>query len=151
VVDRHGADHGAAGGDRSGPNVFTAGTVISSAQVNANFNALDARLAALEAASAKSSAIMILNNSPGPLNPQGVPGKTASFVATGANPVLLLISGSAYLNAGNLNLLMDVSVQLDGVVVGHLLEYTNETGSHKAFPTRAFYVPTVTRVPTPWG
>jgi len=126
------------------PNVFAPNTLISSSAVNANFTNLADRVTALEAATAKSSATTILNNSPGPLNPTGSPGKTASFTATGANPVLILVSGSAYLSAGAATLLMDVSIQLDGVVIGHLLEYTNELGSHKAFPTRAFYVPTVT-------
>ena len=39
---------------------------------------------------------------------------------------------------------MDVGVQFDGAVIGHLTTYTNEYGSHKAFPTRAFVVPVPT-------
>ena len=119
------------------PNLFAPNTVISSAMVNANFTNLADRVTALEAASAKSSATMILNNSPGPLTPP----KTATFTASGVNPVLIGVSGSAFLGAAATTLIMDVAVQLDGVVIGHLMEYTNETGSHKTFPTRLFPVP----------
>ena len=124
------------------PNVFAPNTVISSAAVNANFTNLADRVTALEAASAKSSATTILNSFPGPLNPTGVPGKTATYTATGANPLLILVSGSGYLAAAPL--LMDIAVQFDGNAIGHLTEYTNEINSHKAFPTRAFQVPTPT-------
>jgi hypothetical protein len=124
------------------PNVFAPNMVISSAAVNANFTNLADRVTALEAATAKSSATVIMNNAPGPLNTATLPGKTASFTATGANALLIIVSGSAYLNAAPL--LMDVSVQLDGNLIGHLTEYSNELGSHKAFPTRVFQVPAPT-------
>jgi hypothetical protein len=50
------------------PNVFTPGTAISSAAVNANFAALDTRIAALEAAAQnRTSAQVVMNNVAGPL------------------------------------------------------------------------------------
>jgi hypothetical protein len=121
------------------PNVFTANTVISSAQVNANFAALDTRLAALEAATAKTSATVLAgwNNSPGPLTN---PPKIVNFTASGVNPLLVVVSGSAYISSAA-NLILDVAVQMDGVVIGDLKVYTNELNSHKAFPSRAFIVP----------
>ena len=122
------------------PNVFTSGTVISSAQVNANFAALDARLTALEAASAKSSATVLMqwNNTPGALTN---PPKIVNFTASGVNPIMIIASGSAYLSGTPASLVMDVAVQMDGMVIGDLIQFTNELSSHKAFPTRAFVVP----------
>ncbi len=115
------------------PNVFAPNTVISSAQVNANFTALDNRLAALEAASAKTS-VTVLNGSLGTLTQP----KTVTFTATGVNPILMVASASAYsVTAGST---LDIAVQLDGVIIGHLLGYTNEASSHKALPTRTFSV-----------
>jgi hypothetical protein len=120
------------------PNVFAPNTVISSAAVNANFTNLADRVTALEAATARTKATTILDNFPGPLNPTGVPGKVVTYTATGASPLLILVSGSGYVSAPPL--LMDIAVQYDGVAIGHLTEYSNEVGSHKAFPTRAFLV-----------
>jgi hypothetical protein len=120
------------------PNTFMPNTTISSAAVNANFTALDARIAALEAATAKTSASMVLNNAVGGL---GATGKTQAFTATGLNPLLVIVSGSAFAGVGGT---IDVAVQFDGVVIGHLTTFTNEANSHKAFPTRAFPVATPT-------
>jgi hypothetical protein len=114
------------------PNVFTANTVISSAQVNANFTALDTRLAALEAATAKTS-VTVLNGTIGII----ATAKTVTFTATGVNPLLLIISASAFSATGAT---LDMGVQFDGVIIGHLQAFTNEGGSHKAFPTRTFSV-----------
>jgi hypothetical protein len=119
------------------PNVFTANTVISSAQVNANFAALDTRLALLEAATAKSSATVVMNQVPGSL---GATGKTATFTTSGQNPLLILVSGTAY-TASTATPMLDIAVQLDGQVIGHMVVYTNEASSHKTLPTRAFTVP----------
>jgi hypothetical protein len=121
------------------PNTFTAGTTIASAQVNANFAALDARITALEAASAKSSATVAMNNVQGPISTMAAPVKTAMYTATGANPLLLVVSGSAF--SGTTNTL-SVTIQFDGAMVGQLTVYTNELSSHKAFPTRAITIPT---------
>ncbi len=120
------------------PNIFQPSTVIASSQVNANFANLDARIAALEAATSKTSATMVLNSVPGGL---GATGKTQAFTATGANPLLVIVSGTAFSAAGGT---MDIAVQFDGVVIGHLTTFTNEASSHKAFPTRAFPVATPT-------
>lgn len=111
------------------PNVFAPNTVISAAQVNANFTNLADRVTALEAAR-KTKATVVMNSAPGPL---GTTGKTATFAATGG-PLLIIVSGSAF-SAGAATL--DVAVQLDGAVIGHVTGYTNEGGSHKTLPTRA--------------
>jgi hypothetical protein len=113
------------------PNVFQAGTVISSAQVNGNFAALDARITALETAIQNSGAQVVLSNAAGPL-PTSV-----AFPSKGG-PLLLIVSGSAWTGttAGHIG----VTVQLDAANVGTLSEYTNEPGSHKAFPTRVLRV-----------
>lgn len=121
------------------PNMFTAGTVISSSAVNQNFSALDARITALEAATAKSSATVVMNNVPGPLSTMAAPVKTATYMATGANPLLLLVSGSAYDSTANT---LNVTIQFDGAMVGQLTGYTNELNSHKSLPSRAIIIPT---------
>jgi hypothetical protein len=119
------------------PNTFMANTTISSAAVNANFTALDARITALEAATAKTSATA-LSGSLGTLTTP----KTMMFTSSGVNPVLLVVAASAYSTvAGSL----DLSIQLDGVIIGHVQGYTNETGSHKTLVPRTF---TITPPPT---
>ena len=117
------------------PNVFQSGTVISSAQVNANFAALDARITTLETAIQNSGAQVVLDNLPGPLP------ATKAF-ATHGGPLLLIISGTGYLGAAGH---IGVTVQLDAVTVGTLSAFTNEANSHKTFPTR------VLRVAAPTG
>jgi hypothetical protein len=121
------------------PNTFMANTTISSAAVNANFTALDARITALEAATAKTSATVIMNNVMGPISTTAAPVKTAMYTATGANPLLLLVSGSAYNSTGTA---LNVTVQFDGAMVGQLTAYTNEINSHKSLPARAITIPT---------
>jgi hypothetical protein len=116
------------------PNVFAPNTVISSSLVNANFANLADRVTALEAASAKSSAT-VLSGSIGSITP-----KTVTFMATGANSVLLIISASAYSGTGGSTL--DVAIQFDGQIIGHLLGYTNEASSHKDLIVGTFSVPT---------
>jgi hypothetical protein len=110
------------------PNVFQTGTVISSAQVNANFAALDNRITALELAITRSGAQVVMDNVTGPLP------RTATFQTNG-NPALLIVSGTAYA-AGNT--LLSVNVHLDGEQIGELRGYTNEGSSHKTLPTRVF-------------
>jgi hypothetical protein len=112
------------------PNMFQAGTVISSAQVNANFAALDARITTLETAIQNSGATVVFDNMPGAL-PQSM-----AFSSKGG-PLLLILSGSAYLaGAGH----MGVTAQLDAKSVGTLSAFTNEPNSHKAFPTRVLKI-----------
>jgi hypothetical protein len=126
------------------PNVFSPNTVISSNAVNQNFSALEARITALEAANAaaasKSSATMVMNNVPGPVSTMPVPVKTAMYTATGASPLLLLVSGSAW--SGTAGSTLDVTIQFDGAIVGHLTGFTNEPSSHKSLPARAITIPT---------
>jgi hypothetical protein len=124
------------------PNIFQPNTVISSNAVNQNFAALEARIAALEAASAKSNATMIMQNVPGPLSTMAIPVKTATYMATGASPLLLLVSGSAWISGSGGT--MDVTIQFDGMMVGHLTGTTNEASSHKTLPMRAITIPTPT-------
>ena len=114
------------------PHMFTANTVISSAQVNANFTNLADRVTALEAAR-KTKVTVAMNNVPGPL---GATGKTATFATTGG-ALLIIVSGAAFSTAGQT---MDLAVQLDGAVIGHVIGFTNEGSSHKTMPTRAFSV-----------
>lgn len=121
------------------PNMFSPNTVISSTAVNQNFSALDARITALEAATAKSSATVVMNNVPGPLTTMTVPVKTATYTASGANPLLLLVSGSAYDSTMNT---LNVTIQFDGAMVGQLTGFTNELNSHKTLPARAIVIPT---------
>lgn len=116
------------------PNTFTAGTTIASAQVNANFNALDARIAALETLATNRTSATALSGSLGSLT--AAP-KTMMFTASGVNPLLLIVAASAFSGIGGA---IDLSIQLDGVIIGHLQGYTNETGSHKAFTPRTFTV-----------
>ena len=112
------------------PNVFQSGTVISSAQVNANFAALDARITALETAVQNSGAQAVMANVAGPLP------KSIAFTSKGG-PLLLIVSGSAYTGTGGP---FGATVQLDAATVGTLSAYSNETFSHKAFPTRVLRV-----------
>ncbi len=121
------------------PNVFQPNTVISSAQVNANFAALDSRLAALEAATAKTSATTMS----GAINPitTATGPRNVMFTASGVNPWLVIVSASAFAGgAGSL----DLAIALDGVKIGDLQGYANEPSSHKAIPTRTFTVPAPT-------
>ncbi|MEP6653177.1 MAG: hypothetical protein ABJA82_07445 [Myxococcales bacterium] len=119
------------------PKVFTAGAVISSADVNANFTALADRVTALESAvagkSGPSAVAVVLDGVPGAI-PTG--GLTGSYTSTGG-PLAVIVSGSASFTAASP---LDIAVQFDGAVIGHLKEYTNEANSHKAFPTRVFRV-----------
>ena len=121
------------------PNIFQPNTVISSNAVNQNFSALEARITALEAANAKSSATMVMSNVQGPLSTTAAPVKTAMYTASGVNPLLLVVSGSAWNASGGS---MDVTVQFDGAIVGHLSGTTNEASSHKTLPMRAITIPT---------
>ena len=116
------------------PHMFTPGTVISSADVNANFAALDQRITALENASPAVS--IVLSNKPGPLGTTGISG---SFQSSGG-PLLLLVSGTAWTQTAGGTL--DIAVQVDGITIGHLTGLSNETSSHKTLPTRAFWMPT---------
>lgn len=112
------------------PNVFAPNTVISSADVNANFTNLANRVTALEG---KPTITAVMNNGAGPL---GTTGKTA-MVTTGGGTIKIEVSGSAYTSTTTAPQL-DVAVQLDGVKLGDLLVYTNEINSHKAFPAHVF-------------
>ena len=123
------------------PNIFQPNTVISSNAVNQNFSALETRITALEAAVAKtSSATMVMNDVPGPLTTTAAPVKTATYMATGANPLLLVVSGSAWTAGAGTTL--DVTIQFDGALAGHMTVFVNETGSHRSFPARAITIPT---------
>lgn len=112
------------------PNSFTAGTVISAAQVNANFTALDTRITALETAVGRTG-VQVLALQTGALP------KAIAFTTNG-NPIALIVSGSAY--SGTAGAQIAVTVQLDAANIGELRTYTNEGGSHKAFPTRVIRV-----------
>ena len=68
------------------PNVFAPNMVISSAAVNANFTNLADRVTALEAASAKTSATTIMNNSPGPLSGAGAPAQDSNVYCLRREP-----------------------------------------------------------------
>jgi hypothetical protein len=111
------------------PNVFTPGTVISSQQVNDNFKSLSDRVTALEAA--KTTLTIVMDNQAGPLDS----GVSKTFSTTGGM-ISLVVSGTAWINGGGG--IIDVAVQLDGVIIGHLKGFTNEGNSHRAFPTRVF-------------
>jgi hypothetical protein len=119
------------------PNVFAPNTVISSAQVNANFQSLSDRITALE--SAKTTINMVMDNKTGSLSGTGI---TAN-VTTGGGSLTLIVSGTGYI-AGTAGGALDVAVTFDGTIIGHLKATTNEGGSHKSLPTRAFLV-----TPTP--
>jgi hypothetical protein len=124
------------------PNMFAPNTPISSQQVNDNFTNLANRTTALEAQ--KTTISIPIDNVTGVAQPTTII-KTAMFTTTGG-PVFLQVSGSGYISAATPPppLMMDLAIQLDGNVIGHLKEYTNETGSHKAFPTRTFSAGTLT-------
>jgi hypothetical protein len=121
------------------PFTFTANTPISSSQVNMNFASLDTRLTALEAASARTSVKVLLDNVLGPLPTTG---RIVAFTPSGVNPIMIIVSATGYLPSGAASLGMDIAVQLDGLTIGHLTTYTNEVLSHKAFPTRFFSIAT---------
>jgi len=119
------------------PNVFAPNTVISSAQVNANFTNLSDRVTALEAANAKTTATQLRINSVGPIPTTGL---AATYTATGVNPLLLIVSATAFTaTAGSV---LDIAVEFDGAVRDHLQALANEATSHKALPTRAVLIPT---------
>jgi hypothetical protein len=119
------------------PNVFAPNTVISSANVNANFSNLSDRVTALETAiQAKASATtvkVVMDNVLGPM-----PLATPATVTTTGGPLTLVVSGSGWraTSAG----IIDVTVQFAGVTIGDLKVTTNETNSHKALPTKVFQV-----------
>lgn len=113
------------------PNIFQSGTVIASAKVNENFAALDTRIAALEAAIARSGAQVVMDNVAG-----GLP-KNVAFMSNGG-PLLLLISGTAWKSGGGGPI--SVTAQLDAQSVGDLVGFTNEASSHKALISRALKV-----------
>jgi hypothetical protein len=114
------------------PNMFAPNTPISSAAVNANFTDLANRVTALE--NAKTTVTLVMDNVIGGL---GATGKTATFTSAGGT-VVLVVSGTGWINgAGGV---VDVAIQLDGNVIGHLKTTTNEMNSHKAFPARAIPV-----------
>lgn len=112
------------------PNVFQSGTAISSAEVNANFAALDARITTLETAINRSGATLLPSQT-------GALPKAIAFTSKGG-PLLLVASGSAFSPGGQASI--SVSLQLDAKTIGELRTFANEGGSHKAFPTRAFPV-----------
>ena len=76
------------------PNTFTANTTISSSAVNANFAALDARIAALETLATNKTSATTLNGSIGNLTTPVTGPKNVTFTASGANPLLLIVSAS---------------------------------------------------------
>jgi hypothetical protein len=113
------------------PSQFTDGSTLKAADLNSNFKIVTDRLAALEAR--KTTAKIVMDQVPGPWPATG---KTAMYMSSGGS-LLLEVSGSAYATSP---LVMDVAVQFDGNVIGHLTVAANETSSHKAFPTRLFPV-----------
>ena len=115
------------------PHMFTAGTVISSTEVNENFKNLSDRVTALE--NAKTNVTVVMDNVTGALPATG---KTAVFTTAGG-PLMIIASGMGWQPASGGTL--DVAVQLDGNTIGHLKGFTNETGSHKTLPTKVFQVP----------
>jgi hypothetical protein len=56
---------------------------------------------------------------------------------TGGGTLLVMVSGSAYSATGGG---IGATVSLDGTGLGTLFTYTNEAGSHKAFPAQSFVV-----------
>jgi hypothetical protein len=115
------------------PNIFTPGTVISSAQVNANFMALDQRITALENATPPQASV-VMSNKPGPLGTTGI---TGGFQSNGGS-LLIIVSATSFSIQGGF---LDIAVQLDGKTIGDLITYTNEGQSHRALATRAFWLP----------
>ncbi len=117
------------------PNVFSPNTAISSSQVNANFKNLADRVTALETAiQSTTTATVVMDGVAGPL---GTTGKTATFTTAGG-PIVVITSGSAWSKTAAT---IDIAVQLDGTVIGHLTGYTNESSSHKTLPTKALSLP----------
>jgi len=125
------------------PNMFTAGTVISSNLVNQNFSALDARITALEAQATAKTNVQTISGAINPIN-AGTGPHNVTFMASGANPWLVIVSGSAFTAAVGVSVL-DLAIAYDGVRLGDLQGYSNEPNSHKALPTRTF---TTTMIPT---
>src|SRR5215471_10509775 len=99
------------------PNMFTSGTVISSAQVNENFKNLADRVTALE--NARTTVTVVMDNVAGPLPATG---KTAMFTTSGG-ALMITVSGMGWQSASGGTL--DIAVQLDGAVIGHLKGFTN--------------------------
>jgi hypothetical protein len=115
----------------AGLTKFSPNTVISSTDVNNNFQSLSDRITALE--SAKTVTTLVMDAAPGPLPIPATGAAPVSFTTSGG-PVLILVSGSAYGPIG----FIGVAVQIDGAPIGQLRLYTNEASSHKTFPLRTF-------------
>lgn len=123
------------------PNIFQPNTVISSAAVNQNFSALEARITALETSATAKTSAQTMSGAIGVLTAQTGP-HNVTFTSSGVNPWLVIVSGSCYAGAAGF---LDLAIALDGVNLGHLQGFTNEASSHKALATRTF---TVTTPPT---
>jgi hypothetical protein len=67
-------------------------------------------------------------------NVAGALPKSGSF-ESGAGPVLIMVSGSAFRSLPGV---MSLTVQLDGTALGAMTTFTNEGLSHKTFPMRSF-------------
>lgn len=113
------------------PHTFSSGASISSTQVNANFKDLSDRVTTLENQRPLTATVVFSNE------PNGI-GKTRAFTSSGG-PLVIIVSGMAHSSVGGTPL--DVSVQLDGNTIGHLLGHTNESHSHKTLPTQILRVP----------
>ena len=126
------------------PNMFSAGEVLSSSQMNANFAALDQRLSAVESkltpptsVTTLSSATVVLPNAPGPL-----PLTSTIFSTTAGGGLLVIVTATSFVASGNGPL--DVQVQLDSAPLGDLNVYANNPGFHEPLPTMVFPVPSPT-------
>jgi hypothetical protein len=113
------------------PHSWNAGDPLSAEDLNNSFKAVTDRLATLEAR--KTTAKLVMDQVAGPLPATG---KTAMFASSGGL-LLVQVSGSAFAASA---VALDLAIQFDGNVVGHLTVTTNEAFSHKAFPTRLFPV-----------